>query len=81
MDREHPGPPPVGKAKASDTENSSSNPQPKIFDQKEPGGEGNEDVQRHNKEMGQRYGKKAPKDSDDKVGKQYWKGMWSSAGF
>lgn len=89
-DKEHQGPLPVDKkgsdnpdarGKPTDTGNSSSHPQPKIFDQKEPNGAGNADVQKHNKEMDQRYGKNAPKDENDKVGKQYWKGIWSSAGF
>ncbi|KAF8245246.1 hypothetical protein K440DRAFT_662921 [Wilcoxina mikolae CBS 423.85] len=59
------------------TGNSSSDrkPKPKINPDSTPGGQGDKDVERHNKEMEERYDKKGKNDVDEKAGKGYWKGM------
>ncbi|KAI5788401.1 hypothetical protein EDC01DRAFT_659953 [Geopyxis carbonaria] len=62
-----------GKQASESSNGDNGKPKPKINDQQQPGGSGNEEVERHNREMANRYGKRKP-DSDEKVGKDYWKG-------
>jgi hypothetical protein len=73
--KEHPGPSPVDEGKGAGSGHSEGNgkPQPKIWDQKEPSGSGNPEVEKHNQDMKHRYGKAEGKDGEP-VSKQYWKG-------
>jgi hypothetical protein len=95
VEHEHPGPPPVNEGKgtgsgevvetskpsnaSSHGSHSKSKPQPKINPVNIPGGEGDEEVQRHNKEMSQRYGKASKSEqhlSSEKVDKRFWSSVY-----
>ncbi|KAL7274513.1 hypothetical protein RUND412_002595, partial [Rhizina undulata] len=80
-DMEHPGPPPVSEGQHEPTAKnkpfeaeSDDRPQPKILDAQEPGGKGNESVEKHNKDFKQGYDHRGPGEQDEKVEKGYWKG-------
>jgi len=67
----------TGKVKGKENSvNSPSDgkPKPKINPDSTPGGQGDKDVERHNKEMEERYDKKGKNDVDEKAGKGYWQG-------
>jgi hypothetical protein len=55
-------------------------PEPKINPPHEPAGKGDEAVEKHNREMSQRYdhqphgGEPMEKEAEEKVGKEFWKG-------
>ncbi|KAF8541033.1 hypothetical protein BDD12DRAFT_804075 [Trichophaea hybrida] len=73
---EHPGPPPVDEGK--ETGSGGSNETGKVKGKKNTGGQGDKDVERHNKEMEERYDKKGKNDVDEKAGKGYWKEVYES---
>lgn len=71
-----------GKSSGGDSAGSSGSksssggePEPKINAPENPSGKGNPEVEQHNKEMDQRYGKDK-EGKDQKVEKDYWSGKW-----